>query len=82
MSGPCGASGQPQGWNTWDVDIHTGMVHLPSMRRIRFGVPGAGGYTWRDGLVRLGPHTPDGSYAEVTVDGLHLEMADDPVLWR
>lgn len=62
-------------WNTWDVDTHTGMVHLPSMRRIRFGVPGAGGYTWRDGLVRLGPHTPDGSYAEVTVEGLHLELA-------
>lgn len=65
------------GWNTWDVDTHTGMVHLPSGRRVRFGVPGTpiDGYTWRDGLVRLGPHTPDGSYAEVTVEGLHLEFA-------
>ncbi len=71
---------QPQGWNTWDVDTHTGMVHLPSGRRIRFGVPGTpiDGYTWRDGLVRLGPHTVDGSYAEVTVEGLHLEMAGGP----
>lgn len=68
------------GWNTWDVDTHTGMVHLPSGLRVRFGVPGApiDGYTWRDGLVRLGPHTVDGSYAEVTVEGLHLEMAGGP----
>ncbi|WP_371785815.1 MGH1-like glycoside hydrolase domain-containing protein [Streptosporangium subroseum] len=69
------------GWNTWDVTTHTGMVHLPSGLRIRFGVPGAplDGFTWRDGLVRLGPHTVDGSYAEVTVEAgggrLHLVMA-------
>jgi putative isomerase len=72
------------GWNTWDVDTHTGMVHLPSGLRIRFGVPGAplDGFTWRDGLVRLGQHTVDGSYAEVTVEAgggrLHLEMAGGP----
>jgi len=67
-------------WNTWDVDTHTGMVHLPSGTRVRFGVPDhpIDGYTWRDGLVRLGPHTADGSYAEVTVDGLHLVMAGGP----
>jgi putative isomerase len=72
------------GWNTWDVDTHTGMVHLPSGLRIRFGIPGAplDGFTWRDGLVRLGPHTVDGSYAEVTVEAnnarLHLELAGGP----
>lgn len=69
-----------RGWNTWDVDTHTGMVHLPSGLRIRFGVPGVplDAFTWRDGLVRLGPHTVDGSYAEVTVEGLHLELAGGP----
>jgi putative isomerase len=72
------------GWNTWDVDTHTGMVHLPSGLRIRFGIPGAplDAFTWRDGLVRLGPHTVDGSYAEVTVEAgegrLHLELAGGP----
>ncbi|TMR99639.1 MGH1-like glycoside hydrolase domain-containing protein [Nonomuraea basaltis] len=72
------------GWNTWDVTTHTGMVHLPSGLRIRFGVPGAplDGFTWRDGLVRLGHHTVDGSYAEVTVEAgggrLHLVMAGGP----
>ncbi|GHE79227.1 hypothetical protein GCM10017786_06300 [Amycolatopsis deserti] len=74
----------PAGWNTWDVDTHTGMAHLPSGIRIRFGVPGfpLDGFTWRDGLVRLGHHTVDGSYAEVTVEAgggrLRLEMAGGP----
>ncbi|MFC7639703.1 hypothetical protein ACFQX6_00550 [Streptosporangium lutulentum] len=40
------------------------------------------GFTWRDGLVRLGHHTVDGSYAEVTVEAgggqLHLVMAGGP----
>ncbi|SDJ95464.1 MGH1-like glycoside hydrolase domain-containing protein [Nonomuraea jiangxiensis] len=69
------------GWNTWDVTTHTGMVHLPSGLRVRFGVPGAplDGFTWRDGLVRLGHHTVGGDYAEVTVEAgdglLHLVMA-------
>ena len=72
------------GWNTWDVDSHTGMVHLPSGPRLRFGIPSTplDAFTWRDGLVRLGPHTVDGSYAEVTVEAaggqLHLEMAGGP----
>lgn len=62
----------PVGWNTWDVRTHTGMSALPSGPRVRFGVPGPDGpvldgFTWRDGLERLGPHTVDGSYAEVTV---------------
>lgn len=62
----------PTGWNTWDVRTHTGMSVLPSGPRVRFGVPGPDGpvldgFTWRDGLERLGPHTVDGTYAEVTV---------------
>ncbi len=62
----------PTGWNTWDVTTHTGMVHLPSGLRVRFGVlgpdgPVLDGFTWRDGLVRLGHHTVDGSYAEAAV---------------
>ncbi|MGC4938099.1 MGH1-like glycoside hydrolase domain-containing protein [Kribbella sp. DT2] len=69
------------GWNTWDVDTHTGMVHLPSGLRVRFGVPGSpvDGFTWRDGLVRLGHHSVDGRFAEVTVEAggaqLRLVMA-------
>ncbi|MEU0957190.1 trehalase family glycosidase [Streptomyces niveus] len=60
------------GWNTWDVRTHTGMSRLPSGPRVRFGVlgpdgPVLSGFTWRDGLERLGPHTVDGTYAEVTV---------------
>ncbi|MFD3520113.1 amylo-alpha-1,6-glucosidase [Streptomyces sp. NPDC058653] len=60
------------GWNTWDVRTHTGMNLLPSGPRVRFGVlgpegPVLDGFTWRDGLDRLGHHTVDGSFAEVTV---------------
>ncbi|MFF2184989.1 trehalase family glycosidase [Streptomyces sp. NPDC058155] len=60
------------GWNTWDVRTHTGMSLLPSGPRVRFGLlgpdgPVLSGFTWRDGLERLGPHTVDGTYAEVTV---------------
>ncbi|MGW1801607.1 MGH1-like glycoside hydrolase domain-containing protein [Streptomyces sp. NPDC001984] len=60
------------GWNTWDVRTHTGMSRLPSGPRVRFGVlgpegPVLDGFTWREGLERLGPHTVDGTYAEVTV---------------
>ncbi|MFF4901943.1 trehalase family glycosidase [Streptomyces sp. NPDC001068] len=62
----------PTGWNTWDVRTHTGMNRLPDGPRVRFGVlgpdgPVLDGFTWRDGLERLGPHTVDGGYAEVTV---------------
>ncbi|MFD3485676.1 trehalase family glycosidase [Streptomyces sp. NPDC058665] len=75
------------GWNTWDVRTHTGMSVLPSGPRTRFGVLGPGGpvldgFTWRDGLERLGHHTVDGTYAEVTVRAaghrLRLEFAGGP----
>ncbi|MEO3749405.1 trehalase family glycosidase [Streptomyces sp. B6B3] len=70
----------PTGWNTWDVTTHTGMVHLPSGLRVRFGVlgpdgPVLDGFTWRDGLVRLGHHTVDGSSAEVTVSAADTTVA-------
>ncbi|MBB5785961.1 MGH1-like glycoside hydrolase domain-containing protein [Jiangella mangrovi] len=73
----------PSGWNTWDVRTHTGMTHLPSGLRVRFGLldaagtPVFDGFTWRHGLVRLGHHTVDGSFAEVTVevDGVELRLA-------
>ncbi|GGN10477.1 MGH1-like glycoside hydrolase domain-containing protein [Streptomyces fuscichromogenes] len=77
----------PSGWNTWDVRTHTGMSRLPSGPRVRFGVlgpegPVLDGFTWRDGLERLGPHTVDGTYAEVTVRAaghrLRLEFAGGP----
>ncbi|MFF7472828.1 trehalase family glycosidase [Streptomyces sp. NPDC008092] len=77
----------PTGWNTWDVRTHTGMNRLPDGPRVRFGVlgpegPVLDGFTWRDGLERLGPHTVDGSYAEVTVRAaghrLRLEFAGGP----
>ncbi|MGW7422994.1 MGH1-like glycoside hydrolase domain-containing protein [Streptomyces sp. NPDC054813] len=69
---PAAVTPAPAGWNTWDVRTHTGMSRLPAGPRVRFGVlgpdgPVLDGFTWRDGLDRLGPHTVDGSYAEVTV---------------
>ncbi|MEV6172616.1 trehalase family glycosidase [Streptomyces sp. NPDC051954] len=81
------ATPAPTGWNTWDVRTHTGMSRLPSGPRVRFGVlgpegPVLDGFTWRDGLERLGHHTVDGSYAEVTVRAaghrLRLEFAGGP----
>jgi glycogen debranching enzyme len=73
---------EPRGWNTWDVRTHTGMTHLPSGLRVRFGLldgngtPVLDGFTWRHGLVRIGHHTVDGSFAEVTVevDGVELRL--------
>jgi putative isomerase len=67
------------GWNTWDTQFHTGVAHLPSGLRIRVAVGTPDGrlvddFTWRRGLERLGHHTVDGEYAEVTV------RCDDAVL--
>jgi putative isomerase len=62
----------PVDWNTWDVQYHTAVAHLPSGTRVRVGVGTPDGrvvddFTWRRGLERLGHHTVDGGYAEVTV---------------
>ncbi|WP_117213504.1 amylo-alpha-1,6-glucosidase [Allorhizocola rhizosphaerae] len=59
-------------WNTWDTQYHTAAAHLPSGVRVRVGVGTPDGriiddFTWRRGLERLGHHTVDGEYAEVTV---------------
>lgn len=69
----------PVGWNTWDVQHHTGVAHLPTGLRVRFGLIGpdgtvADGFTWRHGLERLGDHAVDGSYAEVTVTALDTSL--------
>jgi hypothetical protein len=70
----------PRGWNTWDVRYHTGWVHLPSGLSVRFGLRSPSGhelcdgFTWRHGLVRLGHHTVDGRYAEVTVRAFDTEL--------
>lgn len=62
----------PVDWNTWDVQYHTAAAHLPSGTRVRVGIGTPDGriiddFTWRRGLERLGHHTVDGAYAEVTV---------------
>ncbi|GIH15109.1 amylo-alpha-1,6-glucosidase [Rugosimonospora africana] len=62
----------PIDWNTWDVQYHTAAAHLPSGTRVRVGIGTPDGrivddFTWRRGLERLGHHTVDGQYAEVTV---------------
>jgi glycogen debranching enzyme len=62
----------PVDWNTWDVQYHTAAAHLPSGTRVRVGLGTPDGrivddFTWRRGLERLGHHTVDGQYAEVTV---------------
>ncbi|NEE00086.1 MGH1-like glycoside hydrolase domain-containing protein [Phytoactinopolyspora halotolerans] len=70
---------QPAGWNTWDVQYHTGSAHLPSGVRLRFALAGADGtvadtFTWRHGLERLGHHTVDGRYAQVRVAALDTTL--------
>ncbi|MCP2321654.1 hypothetical protein HDA40_000161 [Hamadaea flava] len=62
----------PQDWNTWDTQYHTAAAHLPSGLRVRAAIVSpdgtvTDGFTWREGLERLGHHTVDGEYAEVTV---------------
>jgi putative isomerase len=63
---------RPVGWNTWDVQFHTATVHLPTGLRLRLGLRApdgsvTDGFTWRRGLVRLGHHTADGTYAQAVV---------------
>jgi hypothetical protein len=67
------------GWNTWDVQFHTGYAHLPSGVRVRFALASPDGtvfdgFTWRHGLTRLGHHTVDGRYAQVTVNALDTDL--------
>ncbi|GAA1863353.1 MGH1-like glycoside hydrolase domain-containing protein [Asanoa iriomotensis] len=77
----------PRGWNTWDVQFHTGWNHLPGGLRLRFALRDNDGtlfdgFTWRHGLVRLGHHTVDGRFASVEVaafdTGLKLTASGGP----
>jgi putative isomerase len=70
----------PTGWNTWDVEFHTGWVHLPGGLRLRFALQGDDGtrfdgFTWRRGLVRLGHHTVDGRFAAVEVTAFDTRLS-------
>lgn len=62
---------QTQGWNTWDVGILNGMVHLPDGLRVWFELVDLetgeriGRFNWRDHLVHLGPHDSSGRYCQI-----------------
>ena len=60
------------GWNTFDVRSLAAAVHLPSGLEIRIGLLSKEGQVYRrefrwPELARLGMHTPDCSYAAVTL---------------
>lgn len=62
-----------EGWNTFDVRSLAAVVHFPTMLEVRIGLMSAAGEpVWREfrwpQMARLGPHTPDCSYAEVDVE--------------
>ena len=71
-----GVAGQisTTGWNTWDIEYHTGVVHLPSGIEVHFGLYDPttdsyfDGFTWHVGFSSLGPHATDGSYSSVDVN--------------
>lgn len=62
-----------RGWNTWDVYHLNGIVHLPTLLRLRWGVLNTGTgehleqFTPYQGMRRLGPHAADGSYSHITL---------------
>lgn len=82
------------GWNTWDVYYLNGVVHLPSLLRLRFGILNTqtnehfGQFTPYQGMQRLGPHAADGSYSQISLqwDGMTLECEyasrDDHLICR
>jgi len=63
---------RPKGWNTWDVKCLNAVVLLPETLEVRFCLfnPNKNPkeylreFRWRN-MGRLGPHAPDGSYAQV-----------------
>lgn len=61
-----------EGWNTLDVRSLASVVHFPSRLEIRVGLMSSAGepvyreFRWPQ-LARLGAHTPDCSYAAVTL---------------
>jgi len=74
------------GWNTYDVRSLAAILHLPTGLEVRVGLVSGDGEVWRQefrwpDLARLGPHTPDCSYAAVTLQipecRLFVEIASD-----
>jgi putative isomerase len=64
--------GLAPGWNTWDPDRPAAFVHRPSGLQVRIGVFSTRASSYTDvpfsvSVVRLGPHAPDGGYAEAEV---------------
>ncbi|MGQ9763375.1 MAG: amylo-alpha-1,6-glucosidase [Armatimonadota bacterium] len=75
-----------QGWNTFDVRSLTSIVHFPSGLKLRIGLLSGQGDIYRNEfrwpeLARLGAHTPDCSYATVTLQipecRLNVEFASE-----
>lgn len=74
------------GWNTFEVRSLAAVVHFPTGIEVRVGLMSRSGevvyreFRWPE-LARLGPHTPDCSYAAVTVQvpecRLAVEFASD-----
>lgn len=64
---------EPYGWNTWDVYHLNGVVHLPTLLRLRLGILNTQTgehleqFTPYQGMQRLGPHAADGSYSQITL---------------
>jgi len=77
---------ETHGWNTLDVRSLAAVVHFPTGLEVRIGLMTAGGevtqreFRWPE-LARLGQHTPDCSYASVTLQvpgcRLMVEFASD-----
>jgi putative isomerase len=62
---------QAQGWNTWDVGHLNAVVHLGAQLAFQLNLydpehaTWRQSFGWRDGIGRLGPHAPDGSYCQL-----------------
>ncbi len=75
-----------RGWNTYDVRSLAAVAHLPTGVEVRVGLLAGDGdvrrreFRWLD-MARLGPHTPNCSYASVTLQipecRLQVEFACD-----
>ena len=70
-----------RGWNTWSANSVMAHVHLPDGFALTLGVKSAGmGRTYQDSFfqanqtagrpekIRLGPHSDDGSYTDLTLE--------------
>lgn len=74
------------GWNTFEVRSLAAVIHLPTGLEARVALENTAGevvrheFRWPQ-MARLGPHTPDCSYAAVTLQipecRLHVEFASE-----